>query len=143
MPLPSLLRRLPYDRKLIRLCVAVMALLVLLASALTLSYLRGQAEARIAVSTQNLARSLVQTFDGILDAIDIAVLAAGDEIARQRASGRPDRAAINGFLARQEQRLPVVPSLRATNAQGDIVYGVDPAGPVVSVADREYFTALR
>ncbi|MDL2356706.1 MAG: EAL domain-containing protein [Pseudomonadota bacterium] len=135
--------RLPYSRNLVCLIVLVTILVIVVTSALTLVYLRAQAEARVAVETQNLSKSLVLTFDGILDSIDVAILATADEIARQNATGKPDEAEITRFLVRQQQRLPVVPYLRATNAAGDIIHGAGLAAPYASVVGRAYFAALR
>jgi diguanylate cyclase (GGDEF)-like protein len=131
------------DRKLICAAILVCVVGVAVVSALTLSYLHRQAQARVASTTQNLARSLVQTFDGLLDAIDVALLASADEIAWQGASGEPDLARINAFLRTQQQRLPVMPYLRATNASGDVVHGDGLQPPYINLADRPSFISLR
>jgi diguanylate cyclase (GGDEF)-like protein len=134
-PEPSARRPLRQERRLMCSAVVTAILAVALVSALTLRYLRSQAEARVAVTTQNLARSMVQTFDGLLDAIDVALLASGDEIARQNASGHPNPAQINRFLFTQQQRLPVTSFLRATNAQGEFVYSTGLVAPSVNLLD--------
>lgn len=102
------------QRRLLRFATVAAILVIVLASILTLYFLRGQAEARTAVTAQNLARSLVLTFEGILDAIDIAMLAASDEIARDSESG-----AVNRFLRKRQGGLPVASTLRAADAGGD------------------------
>ncbi|MES3021468.1 MAG: EAL domain-containing protein [Pseudomonadota bacterium] len=136
-------RRLPRERTL--LCAGLMATIAVIVatSAFTLVYLRALAEARVAATTQNLAKSMVLTFDGIFDAIDVAIRASGDEIVRLRADGAPHTREADAFLARQQQRLPVAPRIRATDAAGTIAYGVAAGRAPVSVAGRDYFKALR
>jgi diguanylate cyclase (GGDEF)-like protein len=133
----------PQERRLVFGAIVAAVVGVLLVSAITLAYLRSQAEARVAATTQNLSKSLVLTFDGLLDAIDVAIQASGDEIARQDASGHPDQQQINRFLTVQQQRLPVMPYLRATNANGDVIHGTGVLTPSVNVLGRPYFSALR
>ncbi|UUZ53798.1 hypothetical protein LP419_35200 [Massilia sp. H-1] len=82
------------------------------------------------------------TIDGMVDAIDLSLLATSDEIARQRATGNADTEAINRFMLRQQERLHVVPTLVATNARGDIIFGQLPASPLLNVSERSYFPAL-
>ncbi|MES2320265.1 MAG: EAL domain-containing protein [Pseudomonadota bacterium] len=135
--------RLKYDRSLICMGIVMLIVMIVVTSVLTLIYLRTQAEARVALTTQNLAKSLVLTFDGILDAVDVALQASSDEIARQNGAARPDGEEIDRFLARQQQRLAGAPALRGADASGAMVYGVAPDAPAVNVADRPYFSALR
>ncbi|RFP13901.1 EAL domain-containing protein [Duganella sp. BJB475] len=86
---------------------------------------------------------MVLTFDGILDSIDVSLQASADEIGRQLSSGASSGRDITGLLVRQQQRLPVVPYLRATNERGDIVYGAGLQPPYISVVGREYFALLQ
>ena len=60
--------------------VIVLILLVSIAAWLTLAQMHQQAENRAIVSTQNLAKSLEQTFNGLIDTIDVALLASSKEI---------------------------------------------------------------
>ncbi len=118
-------------------------LVVLICSVLALRYMREQAEARVVVTTQNMAKSMSLTFEGILDAIDIALLTCADDIGQQMSNGHPDRLQINRYLDKQQRRLPVVPYLRASDAAGDILYGAGIEAPVVSMLGRDYFSLLR
>jgi len=126
------------QRRVLRFATVAAILVIVLASILTLYFLRGQAEARTAVTAQNLARSLVLTFEGILDSIDIAMLAASDEIARESEPG-----AVNRFLRKQQGRLPVASTLRAADADGVLRYGDQLRAPYASVAGLHSFTDLR
>jgi len=123
--------------------MALLVLIVVLPSAMALHYMRQEAESRVEVNTQNLAKTMSLTFDGILDSIDVALLAAADEIVRERAAGRLNAEDITHFLVKQQQRLPVVPYLRATDEQGLIVYGPGVHSPFISIADRDFFPQLR
>ena len=46
-------------------------------------------------------------------------------------------------MARQKERLPIVNSLRASNEQGDVIYGKGAKSPPVNIADRDFFIQLR
>jgi len=117
---------------------------VLIVALLTLWNLRNETLARTAATTQNLAKLVEQTIEGILDDIDHALQISADEINRQNASGRPDQAAINRFMARQQERFAHLDLLRATNPAGEAIYGqgVDPAQRA-SLAQRDYYQRLR
>ncbi len=121
-----------------------MAILGVVATgALVLLYSRQQTQIRIATTTQGMAKSLELTFEGLLDTTNIALQASTDEIGRQLASGKVDAGSITRFLERQNDRLPYLGSLRASNERGDLIYGRGVRNPTVSVADRDYFIRLR
>ncbi len=98
---------------------------------------------RVAVTTQNMVLSLDQTIEGVIDSIDVALLASSDEISRQISTGKVDPQSITKMLIRQQQRLPLVDNLRASNERGESIYGPGSAAPPVNIADREYFFRLR
>lgn len=104
----------------------------------------GEAEERAEVTAQNLSQLLALDIGGDIDKVDVALLAAADEIERQAAGGGIDRQVLNAFLARQQGRLAEVLSLRATDARGIASYGlgVDPAARMNN-SDREYFIRQR
>lgn len=123
--------------------VAATILIVIAGAVVALTHLRHEAETRVATTTQNMARSLEQTIEGMIDTIDVALLAAGDEVGRQMSAGKPDGKSITRFLIRQQQRLTLIDSMRATNERGDIIYGPEVLSPPIKAHDREYFTTLR
>ena len=94
-------------------------------------------------TTQNLATSVNQTVDGIIDTIDVALLTSADEIVQQEASRHLDRDFINNYLQVQAQRIQHVAFIRGTDAVGNVVYGPGIPKPTVSMADREFFIALK
>ncbi len=122
---------------------AALTLLVVLGAAAMLWQMRQQADARTAETAQNLAVSMELGFDRQLETIDVALFAATEEIGRQLAAGKPDRASIDRFLARQRELLQGVIFIRATNAHGEVLYGAGVPVPAHNNSDREYFRRLR
>lgn len=119
------------------MCGGIVATIVLIAltSVLTLAFLRQQAQERMDAGTRNLARSITITFDGLIDGIDLSLLASADEIARQRASGAAS-SDIDAFLLRQQRRLAAAAVLSATSAAGQIVHGAGRGGRFDALAVR-------
>ena len=111
--------------------------------ALSVVYLRQQSERLAVTNSRSLARSLELIFVGQINTIDALLLAASDEIEHQLsgAHGPPQR--INDYLESLGSRLPYTDAIRATNAQGDIIYGSGLSSPPSNVADRDYFIQLR
>ena len=123
--------------------VAAAVLLVVIAALMMLTHLRRQDDMQTAVSTQNLARSMDLTLQGLIAPIEVALLASADEISRQISTGRPDVSSINRYLARQADRLPHVAYFQGVNARGELVYGTDVLAPPVDNSDRDYFVHLK
>ena len=110
---------------------------------LTLLQMRQLTDGQTVMATQNMSRLMVQTYDGLIDSVDIVLLASADEIHRQIATHTVEPASVDAFLSRQQQRVPRVSYLFATNARGDLIYGVGNNGPAANIADRDYFLQLR
>jgi PAS domain S-box-containing protein len=123
---------------------ALTALLAVIAASAVIVHLRQEAVGRHVDITRNLVRSVGQTVEGMVESIDYALQVSADEIAHQIAGGRPDAAAITRFMTRQQERFAHIDLLRATNAQGEAIYGqgVDPAQRA-SLAQRDYYRKLR
>lgn len=104
----------------------------------------GEFEERAEITAQNLSQMLAQDIGREFEKIDVTLLSAADEIEGQVTSGGIDRPALNAFLARQQQRLPEIFSLRATDANGIVKYGlgVNPEAQLNN-SDREYFIRQR
>jgi PAS domain S-box-containing protein len=122
--------------------VAAMAVVVL-SAILTATYLRQLAYGKATESTQNLANSIEQTFEGMIDTIDVALLTSTDEIVRQLSNGKIDSQSITAMLIRQQQRIRIVDNIRASNERGEAVYGPDALSPPVNISDRDHFIRLR
>jgi diguanylate cyclase (GGDEF)-like protein len=131
--------------------VKVMAAIALMANlfvcalvAVSLQASYQQYNDRAAVSSRNLNRLVAQSIEDEVNRIDLGLHVVVDEWARQQAARRIDGQALTGFLRRQQERLPMADGLRIFDARGRIMFAADgelPAG--VSVADRDYFIALR
>ena len=98
---------------------------------------------RSAITSRNTNRLVSQSIEGEIDRIDMGLRAVQDEYSRLCASGRIDPQGLTSFLRRQQERLPMVDSLRIADAHGNVLWGADktlPAG--ISIADRDYFVAV-
>ena len=113
------------------------------AAVLAVLQLRQETQSRLNSTTQYLAVSVLQSIEGLVDTIDIALQASADEIARQNASGHADAQAISHYLERQAKRLEHVAFVRGTDAAGDVVYGPGRPSTTVNLSDRAFFTHLR
>ena len=128
----------------ILLAGVVTAILLVVAMAIAaLIHLRHEAEARATLNTRHLVKTLELTVEGLIDKIDLSLQASVDEISQQMASGHPDAQAITRFLERQQERLPQLSHIRATNERGDALYGKGIPSPPANYADRDYFIRLR
>lgn len=132
-----------WNRTLFRGALAVAILIVIVTALATSAHLRQLAHTRTAVTAQNMAKSIEQTIEGMINTIDVTLLASADEISRQMAAGKVDVAAVTGFLGRQLKRVPDLSYLRATNEHGDVVFGTGVLSPPNTISDRDYFIFLR
>jgi diguanylate cyclase (GGDEF)-like protein len=115
--------------------VATIAILV----TLSVAYLHQQVELRLAESTQRIARTLELAFEAQIDAVNVGLIAAANEIGHQNSPERYNPQGINNYLQTLTASMPNTEVMRATNAKGDVVYGAALPSVVVNVADREYF----
>jgi len=124
--------------------VALINLFVFGMVALSLYQSFGEIEENAELTAQNLCRMLAQDIGGAIDKIDVSLLSAADEIERQIAGGGIEGVALNAFLGRLQGRVPEIISLRMSDANGRISYGlgVNPADRVNN-SDREYFIRQR
>ncbi|MCX7169581.1 MAG: ATP-binding protein [Proteobacteria bacterium] len=123
--------------------VTAAILMVVATALLALAHLRQESEMQAASFTQNLTQSVDQTIHGLIDTIDVALLASDDEISRQMSAGKVDGDSITRFLVRQKERLQHVAFMRAMNESGDVIYGPDIPSTLTNSSDREFFIRLR
>lgn len=111
---------------------------------LALGNIRQQIEDRATVNVQNLAYTLDQSIAGIIDKIDLALIAATGEIERQLADeGMLDETATSRVLSRQQKLLPGVSQFWATDRHGEVRYGANlPEGWAASLGGSEIFVRL-
>jgi len=107
-------------------------------------YVREQSRREHTDAVQDLAHAVSLSLDAWVDTIDYVLQVSADEIGHQTGKHGADAAAINRFLMRQQERFPYIDLLRATNPDGEALWGrgVDPAQRA-SLAQREYFQRLR
>ena len=133
----------PVNQRSLLTGVAALIVLLFMAALFSIGHLRQEALQREAATTQKLAQSIELTIEGQIGALDVGLRVAADEIKRQLANGQPDAPTITRFLTRQHHHFSQVATLRATNAQGDVLYGPGITAPVANVSDRDYFIRLR
>lgn len=106
---------------------------------------RLQYESHAGNMTEGLAHILEESFTGMVQKIDVSMLAVSDEVTEQWSSaGRIDAASINAFMARRLQRLPEIDSLRIADKNGIVRYGSGvPVTTKVDISDRKHFTFLK
>ncbi|MBF0344370.1 MAG: hypothetical protein HQL06_09095 [Nitrospirae bacterium] len=110
---------------------------------LSVGYLRNsrhQAEQRAAVTSQNLSQVLEQYVGGFIDKIDMILVDIADEVKKMNDTGNIDGNSLTSLLAEHQRRLPTLESLRITDAQGTVRYGLGvPQGSKVNLSDRDFF----
>lgn len=140
-----------FDRGLLRgqivpvlLVVALVNLVVIGQTMFELARSQDKYYERAEITTQNLATTLSETLDGVIDKFDNSLNDAKAEIERQLAQGKPDAASLDLYLNRVRQRTPWVLNLRTTDKQGWVTYGTDlPKDKRVFNGDRQYFIVQR
>jgi signal transduction histidine kinase len=131
-------------RRYLGLFVVLINALALVLAVLDLRASLGHYQESARTEAGNLTRVLEENLSGSFDRINLALLSVADEFERQTAGGGIDRQTFDAFIHRLNGRLPELDSLRVTDAQGVIRYGVgvDPDAGVTG-ADRDYFIRQR
>lgn len=94
--------------------------------------------------TQGLAHVLEESFRGLIQKVDVSMLAAGDEADRQFTKGGFDATAMNAFLAKRHERLPEIETMRVADEHGIVRFGPGvPKGAKVDISDRQHFIYQR
>jgi diguanylate cyclase (GGDEF)-like protein/PAS domain S-box-containing protein len=142
-PIPLLTTPLRTSRSILLGAIMAATAVVLGATLLVAAHLRQQAQLRIEVTTQNLVHSIEQYIFEAVESVDVALLNTADEMSRQLALGAMDSKSTSEYIQRQLQRQSRLAYIRATNEQGDVVYGPGVLSPPVNIKDRAYFSRLR
>ena len=96
------------------------------------------------ISTRNLTQLLEHDIGASVDRIDLALLAVQDEFAREEAVGRVNGELLNAFITAEHAHHRETDGIRIADSDGLVSYGVGmKPGFRVSLADRDYFQALR
>ena len=115
------------------------ALISASALALKAGYDAEQARAREAV--ENMVRGLGAEIAAELKQIDNALATIASRFKRAPPASPEARAEFEGSIAEQRAMLPQVDALRATDAGGDVIFGLAQSAATTNVADRDYFKA--
>lgn len=81
--------------------VTALVLSVALARLVGLMHLRQKDEDRTAEPMQHLASSLQQTFDGLMDTIEVALQATGGDVTQEMAAGKLDAPSLTRMMTRR------------------------------------------
>ena len=131
------------NRRLMYLSGYGVILIIALLVSVSLLYLRQQAESRMIANSQILVKSLELMFVGQIETINVALLAVSKEMGQEIYHNKATIGQINTYLDLIRSGLPHADLIRATNAQGDILYGQDSPFRPMNIADRDYFQQLR
>lgn len=127
------------------ICVAMLlGVFAALCSILAALYLYDDAVGDHNEISRDITRSIANNLRGDISTIDYVLQVSADEIERQLSSRQATYDSVTNFLIRQQGRFPYVDLLRATNPQGETIYGqgVDP-DLRASLAHREYYKQLK
>lgn len=109
------------------------------------SLVRSRAQYRKAAETsaRNLCVVLGDNLASVYQKVDLALLAAKDEVEGQLASNHPDGARLESLLRNHRQRIPALVALRVVDAEGIVRHGDLPPESRRDLADRDYFIRLK
>ncbi len=123
--------------------VAALVAFIIGLALFTLKQLHDEVGRRVKSSSLVLAKSLEQTLQGQLDAVNLVLQVSASEISRQHSRRALNPQSISDFLDAQRKTFGKVEILRATNARGDVISGIDDLSTPLNISDRGYFTSLR
>ena len=115
------------------------------ASALALKSGYDAEQARAREAAQNMARSLGAEIAAELKQIDNGLSTLASRFKRAPPTSPEGRAEFESSIAEQRALLPQVDTIRATDAKGDIIYGLTAPAPSarINIADRDYFQGAK
>lgn len=112
-------------------------------AAYALSQLRDAAERRVLANTLTLAKSLDQTLEGHLEALQMVLEVSASQVRRTARTDYGQNKDIVDFLERQARRIDHVDFFRVTDENGDVLYGTGEVRLKPNIADRDYFIRLK
>jgi diguanylate cyclase (GGDEF)-like protein/PAS domain S-box-containing protein len=126
------------------LCILLINLFVVGTVAWVIIHNREREVVQATIRAENYAEILGQSLSGAIKPIDLTLLTAREEIARQMARGGVRTNEIEAFLTQQDRHIPEALGLRVVDAAGVIRYAVnDVKVRNASIADRPQFIRLR
>ncbi|MBI5921707.1 MAG: EAL domain-containing protein [Betaproteobacteria bacterium] len=137
----------PDSKRFIRLLWLGVAVLNLLVAVLAVHHLHSSWRSHIErarISTENLSMLLEREIAGDFEKVDLALKNLVDDHAENRLANKLLAEVWNSELRLQRSHLPILSGIRATDASGTVIYGLNPGDPQhASVADRDYFRMQR
>jgi diguanylate cyclase (GGDEF)-like protein/PAS domain S-box-containing protein len=120
--------------------ILLLNILVIGLAAFTIHEDRLEHVGRARTISQNLALLLSRDTSAVFDRTDLVLRTLVDEIEKQLETGPVRQLRLNNFLKQQQSHLPEIISLRVTDKDGLVRYGVGvPTGKPVDISDREHF----
>ncbi|MEI6208053.1 MAG: PAS domain S-box protein [Desulfuromonadales bacterium] len=124
--------------------ILVLNLFVIGISWVSVARSRHQYTEKAVVTAQNLAEVLEQNITGIINKVDIGILALVHETEEQIAAGGIDEKKLVAYMTSTQSNLPELEGFRVANAKGEVLYGLKTvSGHPASASDRDYFIRLR
>ena len=113
--------------------------------ALDLSGSRQNHEEQARLASRNMALALDQNVSASAEKIDLVLLTAVDFLQDRLRAGQPLLGPeINAFFQTQQERVPELEGIRASDASGSVLWGVDVRPQdMASWANRDFFTSLQ
>ena len=119
-------------------------LLVFLIAFILLKGDRKSCEIRALTAAENLSLVLEHDIADSYEKVDISLQDAIDELAPILSGPHKDTTQIDAIISRIKKRLPILSGLRASDADGNMLYGMNKNDVVhVSISDRDYFKQLK
>ena len=136
-----------YSRSNLLLQIALPVLLIVCAIVFQISSLYDTRDKQLAhtrLSAQELGSTLAASIAGSFQNIDLTLLSASDYLRNQTSLKTLDAAKFNASLNLLQRRVPLLLLLRATNENGDVLFGNDTENAeIVNISDRKYFQQLK
>jgi signal transduction histidine kinase/CheY-like chemotaxis protein len=125
--------------------LGVCLLLVVLAASSVTRYMAYQVEQRVALATQNMAKTLQLNIDQLVDTVNVSLLFALDQISHEKLRKQPDPDYLDFQLRRLSERLPSTDIL-AINELGIVQYNgraTSQKGQKIDVSQSDFFKVAR
>ncbi|MFA7267905.1 MAG: diguanylate cyclase [Sterolibacterium sp.] len=137
----------PFSRHLllwILLWILLSNLLVIVLATRSLLETRQDREQETQAAVENLSLVLEREIASSFDKVDLGLQDLADTYAHEIGRAHFDSAAWNAMLIRQRTRHTLLNGLRASDAAGNVRYGLEPGSKSgTNIADRDYFQHLR
>ncbi|MEI8394367.1 MAG: PAS domain S-box protein [Rhodospirillaceae bacterium] len=115
----------------------------ILVASFLLVYLHRQAKLTASTSIHSLSESIVQTFDGVIGQIDLILQISANQISISKKTNYNSNQKITNIIEENRLKVGFIDFSRATDENGNVIYGTDIPQNSINVSDRDYFIYLR